>query len=216
MKFDAVIFDCDGVLVDSEAITAGVLRDMLEELGWCMSHQECHEAFLGKAVQDELAMIHRRTGILPGAEWIEQFRQRRNTALAVDLQPIPGVHDALAQISARWRSNIACASGADRGKIVLQLKKVQLADYFGDRTFSGYEVARNKPFPDVYQAAMAALGVDARRCAVVEDSVTGITAGAAAGATVYAYAPQGSADPLYQAGASHVFTDMAQLPALLG
>ena len=64
--------------------------------------------------------------------------------------------------------------------------------------------------------AMAALGVDARRCAVVEDSVTGITAGAAAGATVYAYAPQGDADPLYRAGASHVFTDMAQLPALLG
>ena len=215
MKFDAVIFDCDGVLVDSEAITAGVLRDMLEELGWCMSHQECHEAFLGKAVQDELAMIHSRTGILPGVEWIEQFRQRRNMALAVDLQPIPGVHDALAQISARWRSNIACASGADHGKILLQLEKVRLIEYFADRTFSGYEVARNKPFPDVYQAAMAALGVDAGRCAVVEDSVTGITAGVAAGATVYAYAPAGDADPLYKAGASHVFTDMAHLPGLL-
>jgi HAD superfamily hydrolase (TIGR01509 family) len=216
MKFDAVIFDCDGVLVDSEAITSGVLRDMLDELGWRMSPQECHDVFLGKALQDELTMIHSRTGILPGDEWIEQFRQRRNSALAIDLQPIPGVHDALAQISARWRSNIACASGADRGKILLQLEKVRLIDYFADRTFSGYEMARNKPFPDVYQAAMAALGVDARRCAVVEDSVTGITAGAAAGATVYAYAPQGDADPLYRAGASHVFTDMAQLPALLG
>jgi len=192
------------------------LRDMLDELGWRMSPQECHDVFLGKALQDELQMIHSRTGILPGAEWIEQFRLRRNSALAAGLQPIPGVHDALAQIAARWRSNIACASGADRGKILLQLEKVRLIDYFADRTFSGYEMARNKPFPDVYQAAMAALGVDAPRCAVVEDSVTGITAGAAAGATVYAYAPRGDADPLYRAGASHVFTDMAQLPALLG
>jgi len=215
MKFEAVIFDCDGVLVDSEATTSGVLRDMLEELGWRMSHEECHEAFLGKALQDELALIHSRTGVLPGEEWIEQFRLRRNAALAVGLQPIPGVHDALAQISARWRSNIACASGADRGEILMQLEKVRLIDYFADRTFSGQEMARNKPYPDVYQAAMAALRVEARRCAVVEDSVPGVTAGVAAGATVYAYAPQGNADALHRAGASHIFTDMAELPALL-
>lgn len=215
MKFDAVIFDCDGVLVDSEGITAGVLRDMLEELGWRMSHEQCHARFVGKAVQDELSEIHRHTGILPGADWMEEFRARRNKALALDLQAIPGVHGALAEIAGRWRSNIACASGADRAKIVLQLEKARLTEYFGDRTFSGYEVARNKPYPDVYEAAAVALGVPAGRCAVVEDSITGVRAGVAAGATVYAYAPRGGAAPLHEAGAFQVFTDMAALPGLL-
>ena len=111
---------------------------------------------------------------------------------------------------------IACASGADRHKVELQLAKVGLAPYFEGRIFSGHEMPATKPAPDVYLAAAAALQADPARCAVVEDTVTGVMAGVAAGATVYAYAPLGHGEPLVAAGAAHVFASMADLPALLG
>jgi HAD superfamily hydrolase (TIGR01509 family) len=95
------------------------------------------------------------------------------------------------------------------------LKQVGLAEYFADKIFSGHEMPRSKPWPDVYLAAAAHLGVDPQRCAVVEDTVTGVRAGVAAGATVFAYAPLGVGDALKQAGAQQVFGDMAQLHALL-
>jgi beta-phosphoglucomutase-like phosphatase (HAD superfamily) len=125
---------------------------------------------------------------------------------------VPALHAAL-------QGRIACASGADRGKVEMQLRKVGLYALFEGRIFSGHEMPRSKPFPDVYLAAAEALGVDPRRCAVVEDTVTGVTAGAAAGATVFGYSPGGPghspAEALRAAGAVHVFTDMAALPALL-
>ena len=111
---------------------------------------------------------------------------------------------------------IACASGADRHKVELQLDKVGLSPYFAGRIFSGHEMPRTKPAPDVYLAAAAALQADPARCAVVEDTVTGVTAGVAAGATVFAYAPQEGAEALRAAGAVQVFASMAELPALLG
>ncbi|MEO6984795.1 MAG: HAD-IA family hydrolase [Paralcaligenes sp.] len=215
MKFDAVIFDCDGILVDSEPITLGVLRDMLSELGWELSPQQCHALFVGKAFQDEMALIQENTGKKLGPEWIDVFRARRNSALISGLEAVPGIHDALAAIAGHWQANIACASGADRKKIELQLDKIRIRHFFGDRIFSGHEVARNKPFPDIYQAASAALGVSAQRCAVIEDSVTGIAAGVAAGAMVFAYSPLGLDEPLYNAGASKTFSSMALLPDLL-
>jgi beta-phosphoglucomutase-like phosphatase (HAD superfamily) len=90
-----------------------------------------------------------------------------------------------------------------------------LLDYFAGRIFSGHEMARSKPFPDVYLAAAAALAASPQRCAVVEDSLIGVTAGVAAGATVFAYVPQGDADVYRRAGALEVFADMADLPAVL-
>lgn len=215
MKFDAVIFDCDGILVDSEPITLGVLRDMLSELGWDLSPQECHALFVGKAFQDEMHLIEKNTGKRLGPDWIDIFRARRNTALSSRLEAVPGIHDALTAIAGHWQANMACASGADRKKIELQLEKIRIRHYFEDRIFSGHEVARNKPFPDIYQAAAAALGVCPQRCAVIEDSVTGIAAGVAAGAMVFAYSPLGHDEPLYKAGASKTFASMALLPDLL-
>ena len=101
----------------------------------------------------------------------------------------------------------------------LQLEKIGLLDAFEDRIFSGHETPRSKPAPDVYLAAAAALGVDPARCAVVEDTVTGATAGVAAGATVFGYSPSdlGHSGPeaLRAVGVAHVFSDMAELPALL-
>jgi len=219
MKFDAVLFDCDGVLVDSEPITNGVLRDMLQERGWNLTVAECMSLFVGKTVRDEADLIEQRTGSEVTEDWLTSFRDRRNEALSLYLTAIPDIHDAVHRVHAHHGGRIACASGADRFKVELMLRKLELISYFDGRIFSGYETPRSKPFPDVYLAAAAALGVDPRRCAVVEDTVVGVTAGVAAGATVFAYSPATSthvdAQDLLQAGAHHIFTRMTALPDLL-
>lgn len=219
LNFDAVLFDCDGVLVDSEPITNGVLRDMLEELGWTLSTDECMRLFIGKAVKDEIATIEAKTGQRITEDWMQRFRERRNVGLVARVQPIRGAVEAAAAIHALYGGRIACASGADRFKVELQMDKCGLMPYFSGRIFSGHEMPRSKPAPDVYLAAAAALGVDPKRCAVIEDTVTGVTAGVAAGATVFGYSPAeaGHDAPaaLRQAGARHIVTDLADLPALL-
>lgn len=215
MKFDAVLFDCDGVLVDSEPITSDVLREMLSELGWEMTQPQCLRMFVGKSLKEEVAIIARQTGRDVGAQWLRQFQERRNAALRERLIAIPNVHDAVHRIHAQHDARIACASGADRFKVEMQLRQVGLMDYFEGRIFSGYETPRSKPFPDVYLAAAEALAVRAQRCAVVEDTTTGVAAGVAAGAVVFAYAPLGDGEALRAAGAHEVFTDMAHLPALM-
>ena len=219
-RFEAVLFDCDGVLVDSEPITNGVLRDMLEELGWKLTPAECMRIFVGKAVKDEVALIEANTGQRITEDWMARFRERRNEGLVRGVKAIPGAVEAAAQLHRLLDGRIACASGADRFKVELQMDKCGLMPYFHGRIFSGHEMPRSKPAPDVYLAAAAALGVDPRRCAVVEDTVTGVAAGVAAGATVFGYSPSeaGHDAPaaLRKAGATHIFTDMAGLPALLG
>ena len=215
MKFDAVLFDCDGVLVDSEPITNRVLREMLGELGWQLTPQECMVHFVGRALKEELPMIAANTGCHVDTEWLTQFQQRRNTALMEQLTPIPNIHDAVHRIHAHQGARIACASGADRIKVEMQLRKVGLMDYFEGRIFSGYETPRSKPSPDVYLAAADALQVDPKRCAVVEDTVIGITAGVAAGAVVFGYLPHGDGAALRDAGAVALFADMAELPQLI-
>jgi HAD superfamily hydrolase (TIGR01509 family) len=218
--FDAILFDCDGVLVDSEPITNGVLRDMLAERGWALSPAECMRLFIGKAVKDEAARIERHTGQPVTDAWLAAFRERRNERLTAELQPIRGALQAVQTVHERFGGRIACCSGADLYKVQLQLAKCGLMPYFEGRVFSGHDMPRSKPAPDVYLAAIAQLGVRAERCAVVEDTVTGVTAGVAAGATVFGYSPPeaGHDAPaaLRAAGVAQVFTDMAGLPSLLG
>ncbi|MEJ0002830.1 MAG: HAD family phosphatase [Pararobbsia sp.] len=220
--FDAVLFDCDGVLVDSELITNRVLAQMLNELGWPISVEETGRLFTGKTVKDEAAQIEARTGAGISADWLADFRARRNAALDRELVDVDGAPAAVRALHARLGGRIAVASGADRRKIELQLEKVGLIECFDGRIFSGHEMPRSKPHPDVYLAAAAALGVDPRRCAVVEDSVTGAMAGVAAGAAVFGYTPgesgyggHGGPDALRAAGVVEVFEDMGRLPALL-
>ncbi len=219
MKFEAILFDCDGVLVDSEPITNGVLRDMLEELGWKLSPQECMRIFLGKAVKDEAGLIEAHTGQPLTEDWMVRFRERRNLGLMTGVKPIDGAVQAVLSIHGHYAGRIACASGADRFKVELQLEKCGLMNSFKGRIFSGHELPRSKPAPDVYLAAAAALGVDPRRCAVVEDTVTGVMAGVAAGCTVFGYSPPEARHDAPQAllatGAVQVFTAMRDLPALL-
>jgi HAD superfamily hydrolase (TIGR01509 family) len=219
MKFDAILFDCDGVLVDSEHITNGVLREMLSEMGWQLTSAECMRLFIGKLVQDQGPLIQSNTGILIDDAWISAFRKRRDAALQASLVAITDIDATLDQLQAVYGTNMACASGADRGKVVLQLTKTGLLHFFEGRIFSGVEMPKSKPAPDVYLAAAKALGVDPKRCAVIEDSTTGATAGVAAGCTVFAYCPDevghSSAQAMRDVGASHVFASMTELPGLL-
>ena len=219
MKFDAVLFDCDGVLVDSELLTLGALHAMLGEAGWAMTLEQCLARFLGKAVRSERAAIEHHTGQPLTDAWMAAFYARRDQALRQHLQIIDGAHTAVSRLHTQLDGRIACASGADRAKVELQLTKVGLMPFFEGRIFSGHELPRTKPAPDVYLAAAAALGIAPERCAVVEDSVTGVRSGLDAGATVFGYAPGGpghsSAEALLAAGVVQVFSDMAELPALL-
>ena len=219
MTFEAILFDCDGVLVDSEPITNGVLCEMLNEAGWLLAPEECMRLFIGKTVRSEAARIEAETGRPLTDAWMAEFYARRNARLQAELVAIPNAPQAVRAAHGLLQGRIACASGADRQKVEMQLAQVGLASYFGDRVFSGHEMPRTKPAPDVYLAAAAALKVDPARCLVVEDTVTGVTAGVAAGATVVGYSPSSvghsSPEALRAAGAVQVIADMALLPALL-
>ncbi|MEC5214201.1 HAD superfamily hydrolase (TIGR01509 family) [Polaromonas sp. CG_9.5] len=216
MKFEAILFDCDGVLVDSEPITNGVLRELLAESGWSLSPEECMRVFVGKAVRDERVLIETNTGRPLTEDWMAEFYARRNTELQARLVAIAGAHDAVEAAHAHTAQRIACASGADRFKVEMQLAQVGLMPWFDGRIFSGQEMPRSKPAPDVYLAAASHLGVAGARCLVIEDTTTGVTAGVSAGATVWAYCPLPEQGPaLMQAGARHLFAHMADLPGLL-
>jgi HAD superfamily hydrolase (TIGR01509 family) len=216
MKFEAILFDCDGVLVDSEPIVNGVLRDMLEDRGWAMSAQDCMDYFVGKSVRDERVAIEAHTGQALTEDWMALFYERRNAELSVRLEIITGAHVAVDAAHTHTLARIACASGADRFKVEMQLSQVGLFGFFEGRVFSGHEMPRSKPAPDVYLAAAHHLNAAPSQCLVIEDTTIGITAGVAAGATVWAYCPTPDRGPaLLQAGASRLFGSMADLPGLL-
>ncbi len=210
--FDAVLFDCDGVLVDSEPITNGVLCQMLNESGWALSPQDCMRIFVGKAVRDERALIEAQTGRPFTEDWMQAFYERRNLRLKAELQAVPGALQAVVAAHRFTQGRIACASGADRHKVEFQIEQAGMRPYFEQRIFSGHECARSKPYPDVYLVAAKSVAVDPARCLVVEDTPTGVTAGVAAGATVWAYCPTPEgASTLLQAGAVRLFSSMQEL-----
>ncbi|KKW66865.1 HAD family hydrolase [Lampropedia cohaerens] len=210
----AVLFDCDGVLVNSEGITNQVLCQLFNDAGWPLSYDECFAIFHGKAVRDERARIEQATGQPLTEDWMARFYALRNQRLGAELQAIAGAVEAVRELHQRFEGRIACASGGDRLKLDLQLQKVGLYPLFEGRIFSGQELPRNKPHPDVYLAAARALGIFPEQCVVVEDSVPGATAGLAAGATVIGYDPHGLYEaPMRAAGVRHFITDMATLPA---
>jgi HAD superfamily hydrolase (TIGR01509 family) len=213
-KFDMVAFDCDGVLVDSELITCGVLADMLNELGWQVSLEETMRIFVGRLVRDEAAMIEANISKPMPADFYLQFVERRNRALEAGVHPVRGIKAAVAQLVER-EMPFCVASGADRAKMRLTLGQTGLLPWFEKNMFSGMEVPRTKPAPDVYLLAARTMGMDPSRCVVIEDTPTGIAAGRAAGMTVYGYAERSDPELLLAAGADKVFDDMAQLPQLV-
>lgn len=219
MPFEAILFDCDGVLVDSELITNSVLHAMLNEAGWVLSEDDCMRTFIGKTVRSETARIEAQTGKPLTDAWMAEFYERRNARLRAELVAVDGALDAVRQVHAQLHGNIAVASGADKPKVLMQLEKVGMLPYFGELVFSGHDLPRTKPWPDVYLAAATAVGIAPQRCLVIEDSVPGLTAGVRAGATVWGYCPRVNAhstpEQLMAAGATFVFDNMADLPCLL-
>lgn len=218
-RFDCVIFDCDGVLVDSEPIVNRVLNQMLNELGIGISLEDSTRLFLGRAVREELEMIERMRGAPLPENWLSTWLARRNAVLEAEVAAVAHVRDAIGKIAATGMP-VCVASGADRIKVKLQLTKTGLVELFQqderEHIFSATEVARSKPAPDVYLLAARTMGVAPGRCAVVEDSPTGVTAGVAAGMTVLGYAERNDAALLREAGAHTIFTDMRDLPELVG
>lgn len=218
-RFDCVIFDCDGVLVDSEPIVNRVLNQMLNELGIEISIKDSTAMFLGRAVREELDTIARLRGAPLPENWLSQWLARRNEVLEAEVEAVPHVGAAVTAI-AQTGMPVCVASGADRVKVKLQLTRTGLVSLFRqderEHIFSATEVARSKPAPDVYLLAARTMSVDPTRCAVIEDSPAGITAGVAAGMTVFGYAATNDPAMLREAGATTIFSDMRELPALLG
>jgi HAD superfamily hydrolase (TIGR01509 family) len=213
-RFDLVAFDCDGVLVDTEPLTCGVLTDMLNEVGWQVSLEETMKLFVGRLVRDELPMIERHATLPVPADFYPQFVARRNAALEAGVNPVRNVRATVETLAARGMP-FCVVSGADRAKMRLTLGQTGLLRWFDGRLFSGMEVARTKPAPDVYLLAAQTMGVDPARCAVVEDTPTGVAAVVAAGMTVFGYAERIAPQALLDAGAALAFDDMARLPELV-
>lgn len=215
LTFDAVLFDCDGVLVDSEPITNGVLHQVLNEAGWALSPAECMEIFIGKAVRDERARIERETGQPLTEDWMRAFYARRDQRLRAELKAMDGALQAVIAAHRHTAGRIACASGADKAKVVMQIHMAGMAPYFEDRIFSGHDLPRSKPHPDVYLAAAAHVGVHPERCLVIEDTATGVRAGLDAGATVWGYCPAGHGRAFEGLPVARVFRHMDELARAL-
>ena len=213
--FDAVLFDCDGVLVDSEPITNGVLREVLNESGWAITPAECLAIFIGKAVRDERARIEAETGRPLTDDWMRAFYARRDVRLRAELKAMDGALQAVAAAHRHTAGRIACASGADKAKVVMQIEMAGMAPYFEDRIFSGHDLPRSKPAPDVYLAAAAHLRADPARCLVIEDTATGVQAGLDAGATVWDYCPAGHGRAFDGLPVARMFRHMDELVAAL-
>jgi HAD superfamily hydrolase (TIGR01509 family) len=206
-----VIFDCDGVLVDSERISHEVLLEMLAERGHRISFEEAVATFMGSSMQRTLELVEAMVQV-PPEEFLPAFRTRTFEAFTTLLQPVAGVPELLDSLGTPF----CVASNGPREKMTLTLTRTGLMRHFAGRMFSADDVARPKPAPDLFLLAAARLGVEPASCVVVEDSPTGVRAARAAGMAVFGYAALTSAARLREAGAQRVFDRMQDLPALLG
>lgn len=209
--FELIIFDCDGVLVDSERITNTVFAEMLNELGLPVTLEDMFDKFVGNSMIRCLELIQEMLGGPVPEDFAEQYRARTKLALESDLKPVKGVEESLRRIKIPY----CVASSGDHEKMRTTLGITGLLPHFEGKLFSVTEVARGKPHPDVFLYAAGRMGAEPRRCIVVEDTPIGVAAGVAAGMNVFGYAGVLSTERLEGAGASLVFTDMGLLPELI-
>ena len=207
-----VIFDCDGVLVDSERIAVRVSAAGLTERGWTISEAEVIERFVGRSDAYIRAEIAQRLGERVENEWRVESVRRLREAFASELRPVDGIIEALDSITAP----MCVASSGTHEKIRHSLSLVGLLDRFEGRIFSASDVARGKPAPDMFLHAAAAMNVAPARSAVVEDSASGVEAAHAAGMRVFGYAGGVTPPDRLQGRGTIIFDDMRKLPALLG
>ncbi len=208
-----VIFDCDGVLVDTEPVANRVLHERLSAIGIDLGYDEVLRRFVGRSRADCLRMIEALAGgALPeqfGEEWDRAF----DAALREDVRPVEGIPELLRDFPLPY----CVASNGEPDRMRLALAAAGLLPLVGERLFTASEVARPKPAPDLFLHAARTLGFEPARTAVVEDTTTGVRAAVAAGMIAFAYAGASHADAraLAAEGAA-VFEDMRALPGLLG
>ncbi|HSD37706.1 MAG TPA: HAD family phosphatase [Rhodocyclaceae bacterium] len=209
-EFDLLIFDCDGVLVDSEPLVNQIYADMLAELGYAVDYEESLHEFAGAAMSTRLRVLSQRLGWSPSPDFANQFTARQTAVFAEKLRPVAGINKVITGLSTPF----CVASNGNREEIVFRLQTCGLLHHFQNAIFSGTETPRPKPYPDVFLAAANAFNVEPQRCVVIEDSVTGVTAAIRAGMRVFGHAVHTSAAHLSDAGATP-FASMSELAALL-
>ena len=206
-----VIFDCDGVLVDSEPIAIRIDVEMFAEVGMTVSEQDVIDRFVGRSPELLAQAVEEQLGHPPPADWEERGEERLRRAFEAELQPVPGIRDALERIE--FPVCVASSSPPDRLRFKLEL--TGLYERFAGHIFSAAEVANGKPAPDLFLHAARRMGFDPAGCVVVEDSRYGVLAGRAAGMDVLGYAGGVTRAEALAGPRTVVFDDMRLLPELL-
>ena len=209
----AVLFDCDGVLADSEMLVNRLVAADLSARGWPMDAAEARETFLGMALPDMLPVIEARCGRLP-PDWGRRLSATIAHALESEVEPVPGAMAAGMAVAEAGLALAVC-SNSSRAELAAKIARLGLSEFFAGRLFSFEDVARPKPAPDIYLAAAAACGATPAACIVIEDSLLGARAGIAAGCQVLGLTRETDASVLAAVGAIP-FADMADLPRLIG
>ena len=206
-----VIFDCDGVLVDSEPIAIRIDVDMFAELGLTLSEQEVIERFVGRSPEVMGRAAEEQLGHPPPAGWMQRGEERLRRAFANELRPVDGIEEALARIE----DPVCVASSSGHESLRFKLELTGLHERFAGRIFSASEVANGKPAPDLFLHAASRMGAAPSDCVVVEDSRYGVLAARAAGMAVLAYGGGLTPASVLQGQGTIVFADMRELPRLL-
>ncbi|MCQ1575864.1 HAD family hydrolase [Streptomyces parvus] len=206
-----VIFDCDGVLVDSERIAVEVHTELGVEFGWDLSAAQVVELFVGKSALSIRDTIAARVGASTAVRWDEEFHRRLRDAFETQLRPVVGILEALDALVVPT----CVASSGTHPKLRHSLGRVGLYERFSGRILSATEVAHGKPAPDLFLHAAARMGVAPGSCVVVEDSVFGVRAARAAGMRCFGYAGGVTPAERLAGPATVVFEDMRELPRLL-
>ncbi|TPW28154.1 HAD-IA family hydrolase [Pararhizobium mangrovi] len=215
--FDLVIFDCDGVLVDSEPISIAVLVETIEKAGGRINEADAHRRFLGKSLKTIRDLLEREDGLVIDEAELAAMRTRLHARFERELKPVPGVEAALARLDCRR----CVASSSQPERIRLTLAITGLDVFFGDAIFSATMVAEGKPAPDLFLYAAASMNAAPAQCLVIEDSVAGIAAAKAAGMRVFAFTGGAHASgedyrkSLAALDPDAIFDDMQTLPELI-
>jgi HAD superfamily hydrolase (TIGR01509 family) len=209
-----VIFDCDGVLVDSELLANQVFLEKLTALGLKLSLANLFENFVGRSMSACMAQVEQMLGAPAPVGFLAELDAATFQAFESDLKAVPGIEQVLNALDAAAIPYCVASSGS-HVKMDKTLRLTGLMPRLAGRIYSATEVARSKPFPDIYLYAASQMGVAPQDCVVIEDSPTGAEAGRAAGMKVFGYAVLNAESKLSAAGAK-VFKDMGELPGLLG
>lgn len=207
-EIQLIIFDCDGVLVDSEALSNGVVAEMLSLQGLPMSAEEGVRYFAGTSMKYIQEYYHRQMGVHLPDDFEQRYRKRSFEVFEERLEAVPGIREALEAIQLPR----CVASNGPINKIEFNLKVTNLQHFFGDHIFSAYQIKKWKPLPDLYLHAAKQMGYEAQRCLVIEDSVAGVQAAKAAGMRVIGYAAGHSTEQALSEAGAEVIYSMKNLP----